>query len=142
MDVHGAGSRREFLKAGAIMPIALSATKPERREASKMERRPKLAVILTQYGASSHGICYCTKFLEGKQFDDHFEEPRCDVVAMHLMEIAKDDIGVATAKRHNVPMYPSVATTLCMGGDALAVDGVVVIGEHGTYPLNAKGQQL
>jgi hypothetical protein len=61
---------------------------------------------------------------------------------MHLMEIAKDDIGLATAKRHNVPMYPSVATALCLGGDKLAVDGVVVIGEHGTYPLNAKGQQL
>ena len=43
--------------------------------------RPKLAVILTQYGARSHGECYCTKFLEGKQFDDHFEEPRCDVEA-------------------------------------------------------------
>lgn len=105
-------------------------------------RRPKLAVILTEYGATSHGLCYCTKFLEGKQFDDHFEEPRCEVVAMHLMEIAKNDIGVATAKKHNVPMYHSVATALCQGGDTLAVDGVVLIGEHGTYPVNAKGQQL
>ncbi|HZP80563.1 MAG TPA: hypothetical protein VFB21_02900 [Chthonomonadaceae bacterium] len=104
--------------------------------------RPKLAVLLTEYGATSHGLCYCTKFLEGKQFDDHFEEPRCEVVAMHLMEIAKNDIGIATAKKHNVPMYPSVATALCQGGDELAVDGVVIVGEHGTYPLNAKGQQL
>ncbi len=104
--------------------------------------RPKLAVILTQYGAASHGVCYCTKFLEGKQFDDHFEPPRCEVVAMHLMEIASDDVGVATAKKHNVPMYPSVATALCQGGDTLAVDGVVIVGEHGTYPFNAKGQQL
>ncbi len=104
--------------------------------------RPKLAVILTQYGSQSHGVCYCTKFLEGKQYDDHFEPPRCEVVSIHLMEIAKDDVGVETAKRHNVPMYPSVATALCRGGDTLAVDGVVVVGEHGTYPLNAKGQQL
>lgn len=104
--------------------------------------RPKLAIILTQYGSSSHGVCYATKFLEGKQYDDHFEEPRCDVVAMHLMEIAADDVGVATAKRHNVPMYPTVATALCQGGDTLAVDGVVIVGEHGTYPLNAKGQQM
>jgi hypothetical protein len=105
-------------------------------------KRPRLAVILTEYGASSHGVCYCTKFLEGKQFDDHFEEPRCEVTAIHLMEIAKNDVGVETAKRHGVPMYPSVASALCCGGDSLAVDGVVVIGEHGTYPLNAKGQQM
>ncbi len=105
-------------------------------------QRPKLAVLLTQYGATSHGVCYCTKFLEGKQFDDHYEPPRCDVVAMHLMEIASDDVGVAIAKKHQVPMYPSVATALCRGDDELAVDGVVIVGEHGTYPLNAKGQQL
>ena len=104
--------------------------------------RPKLAVILTQYGATSHGLCFCTKLLEGKQFDDHFEPPRCDVVAMHLMEVARNDIGVETAKKHNVPLYQSVAAALCRGGDELAVDGVVIIGEHGKWPLNEKGQQL
>src|SRR2546428_2659149 len=77
---------------------------------------PKLAVILTQYGATSHGLCYCTKLLEGKQFDDHFEPPRCQVVSMHLMEIAKNDIGVETANKHGVPIYKSVAAALCCGG--------------------------
>lgn len=105
-------------------------------------RRPKLAVLLTQYAAGSHGVCYCTKFLEGKQFDDHYEPPRCDVASIYLMEVAPNDVGIATAKKHNVPLYPSVATALCLGGDTLAVDGVVIVGEHGTYPLNAKGQQL
>lgn len=104
--------------------------------------KPKLAVILTSYGATSHGLCYCTKFLEGKEFDDHFEEPRCEVVAMHLMQVARNDIGVATAKRHNVPLYHSVAAALCRGGDELAVDGVVLIGEHGDFPFNEKGQHM
>src|SRR5437764_12628265 len=103
--------------------------------------RPRLAVILTQYGATSHGLCFCTKLLEGKQFDDHFEPPRCEVASIHLMEVAADDIGVATAQKHGVPMYPSVATALCLGGDELDVDGVVIIGEHGAYPLNEKGPQ-
>ena len=136
------GTRRDFIKAGAAAPLALAAKEIGAQELAVPPKRPRLAVILTQYGASSHGVCYCTKFLEGKQFDDHFEEPRCDVVAMHLKEISSDDVGIATAKKHNVPLYPSVATALCQGGDELAVDGVVVVGEHGTYPLNAKGQQL
>jgi hypothetical protein len=104
--------------------------------------KPKLAVILTQYGASSHGVCFCTKLLEGKEFDDHFEPPRCEISAIHLMEIAHNDVGIETAKKHNVPMYHSVAAALCRGGDELAVDGVVLIGEHGTYPVNEKGQTL
>src|SRR5579872_1107380 len=135
-------TRREFLKAGMGVSLAFAPTERSDRQMSSTSRRPRLAVILTQYGSTSHGVCYCTKFLEGKQFDDHFEEPRCEVTAIHLMEIASDDVGVAMAKRHHVPMYPSVATALCQGGDALAVDGVVIVGEHGTYPLNAKGQML
>jgi len=106
------------------------------------DRRPKLAVVVTSYFAGSHGECYPTKLMEGKQFDDHFEPPLCDVVSMHLLEIAKNDVGVETAKRNNVPMFPTVATALCRGGNVLDVDGVVLIGEHGTYPLNDKGQQL
>jgi len=138
-------TRREVMKAG--LGVTLGALPMESHEdrsfgAPAPARRPKLAVVLTQYGASSHGVCYCTKFLEGKQFDDHYEEPRCDVVAIHLKEISADDVGVATAAKYHVPMYPSVATALCQDGDALAVDGVVVVGEHGTYPLNVKGQQL
>jgi hypothetical protein len=117
-------------------------TSPTMNTSQAPATKPRLAVILTQYGATSHGICYCTKFLEGKQFDDHYEPPLCEVVSMHLMEIASNDIGLATAKKHRVPLYPSVATALCCGGDTLAVDGVVLIGEHGTYPLNEKGQQL
>jgi hypothetical protein len=105
-------------------------------------RKPRLAVILTTYFAGSHGECYCTKLLEGKQFDDHFEEPRCEVAAIHQMEIIPPDLGVPTAKKHGVPMYHSVASALCCGGDELAVDGVVLIGEHGTWPTNAKGQQM
>jgi len=107
-----------------------------------MPKRPKLAVIITTYGAQSHGDCVCTKLLEGPQFEDHTDAPRCEVVAIHLMEIAKDDIGVGLAKKHGVPLYHSVAAALCRGGDELAVDGVVIIGEHGTYPYNEKEQHL
>jgi hypothetical protein len=135
-------TRRDVLKAGAGASLSLLA--PDATAETSMARsgRPKLAVIITQYFPTSHGVCYCTKLLEGKQYDDHYEAPRCDVAAMHIIEVGPDDIGVDTAKRHNVPLYPTVATALCLGGDTLAVDGVVVIGEHGTYPLNEKGQQL
>jgi hypothetical protein len=127
-------TRREALASAAAIPLL--------QTGGSAVRRPRLAVILTEYGATSHGLCYCTKLIEGKQFDDHFEPPRCDVVAIHLKEIAKNDIGVESARRHAIPMYPSVATALCRGGDRLAVDGVALIGEHGTYPFNEKGQQL
>ena len=39
-------------------------------------------------------------------------------------------------------IYPSIAETLTLGGDTLAVDGVLLVGEHGEYPTNEKGQRL
>jgi hypothetical protein len=46
------------------------------------------------------------------------------------------------SKKHNVPIYPTIWETLTLGGDRLAVDGVLLIGEHGQYPWNEKGQHL
>ncbi len=39
-------------------------------------------------------------------------------------------------------MYPTIAEALRCGGDKLAVDAVLTIGEHGDYPQNEKGQIL
>jgi hypothetical protein len=46
------------------------------------------------------------------------------------------------ARKHNVPIYPTIWETLTLGGSSLAVDGVLLIGEHGQYPWNEKGQHL
>ena len=37
-------------------------------------------------------------------------------------------------------IYPTIAEALTLGGGKLAVDGVVIVGEHGNYPRNEKGQ--
>ena len=37
-------------------------------------------------------------------------------------------------------IYPTIAEALTLGGGKLAVDGVVLVGEHGNYPKNEKGQ--
>jgi hypothetical protein len=37
-------------------------------------------------------------------------------------------------------IYPSIAEALTLGGNKLAVDGVVIVGEHGDYPKTPKGQ--
>nr|MDQ2900843.1 hypothetical protein [Acidobacteriota bacterium] len=39
-------------------------------------------------------------------------------------------------------VYPSIAEALRCGGDRLAVDAVLIVGEHGNYPKNEKGQIL
>jgi hypothetical protein len=46
------------------------------------------------------------------------------------------------AARYGVRLASSVRDALTLGGPRLAVDGVLLIGEHGDYPHNEKGQLL
>ena len=52
------------------------------------------------------------------------------------------DLSSKRAAEHGFTIYKTIAEALRCGGDKLAVDGVVIIGEHGNYPRNKKGQIL
>ena len=41
-----------------------------------------------------------------------------------------------------MPLFPTIAGALRLGGSQVAVDGVLIIGEHGEYPQNEWGQTL
>jgi hypothetical protein len=52
------------------------------------------------------------------------------------------DISREVAAAYDVPAFGSIRDALMLGGDALAVDAVLLIGEHGDYPENEYGQKL
>src|SRR5262249_16094220 len=52
------------------------------------------------------------------------------------------DIGRGLAARYKIPLFKTPGETLTQGGKDLAVDGVLLVGEHGDYPTNEKGQKL
>ena len=45
-----------------------------------------------------------------------------------------------SAREFGFVVFPTIAQALRLGGDRLAVDGVLIIGEHGDYPKNNLGQ--
>ena len=38
------------------------------------------------------------------------------------------------ATRWNIPVVKNIVEALTLGGDKLAVDGVLIVAEHGDYP--------
>ena len=63
-------------------------------------------------------------------------------MALFLDQIHERDVGLDLADEYGISRFDSIRAALCMGGDELAVDGVLIIGEHGDYALNEKGQHL
>jgi hypothetical protein len=52
------------------------------------------------------------------------------------------DMARDASKRFSVPLFPSIDQALCLGGRSLAVDAVLLVGEHGDYPRNELGQHM
>jgi len=95
---------------------------------------PKVAAIITTYYPNSHADVIVTRFMEGFPSDEGVVPPKSALVSMWLDQIGKNDMGVAKAAEHGVPIYRSIREALTLGGKELAVDGVLLIGEHGDYP--------
>ncbi len=121
--------RRTFIPLAAA-PFAAAATKP------------KIALVITEYRKNSHADVIAGRLLGGYEYYGKRVEPRVHAVSMFTDQVPANDMSRGMAARHDVKIYPDVRGALTLGGDKLAVDGVVLIGEHGNYPENEKGQKL
>jgi hypothetical protein len=106
-----------------------------------MDTPKKVAVIITVYYHWSHGDMLVGKILEGYSYDGK-TFPDLKVASMYVDQFPKDDLSRGLAKKHGFPIYPTIPEALTLGGKELAVDAVLIIGEHGKYPTNASGQIL
>ena len=122
-------NRRKFLFTAAL-PLA-AAAEPKR-----------IAAIITEYRAGSHADVVIGKYLEGYRQDERAPYPRSKIVSMFTEQVPKGDMSRERAKKFGVPIFRTVQEALTLGGEKLAVDGVILIGEHGNYPMNDKQQTL
>lgn len=128
-------NRRAFLASPALASSSLLA--PAQQGPPK-----RIAAIITEYRPLSHADVIIGKYLEGFNQDERPPYPRSKIVSMFTEQVPLRDMSRERAKKFNVPIYRTVAEALCLGGDKLAVDGVILIGEHGDYPMNDKAQKL
>lgn len=154
-------SRRQFLaalpaaaslsgiaNAAQDGPVLSSQSMPEPKvvfptDGVPRDGKPKrIAAITTAYWKYSHADDIITKFIEGYSIIGRIHEPHCRIVSMYIEQSPETDIGRGMAARYKIPLFKSPGETLTLGGKDLAVDGVLLIGEHGEYPDNEQGQKL
>lgn len=106
-------------------------------------RRPKIAAICTTYFKYSHAQHIVDRFLEGYGWEGEHHRPPMDLVALWVDQVGEGDLSRERASRFpSMKIYPTIAEALTLGTSRLAVDGVLLIGEHGRYKRNEKGQRL
>src|SRR5438309_1289360 len=67
--------------------------------------------------------------------------PRHYVHSMFVHQAPDNDLSREVGREHGIKITRSIEDALTAGGK-LAVEGVLLIGEHGNYPRNDKGQIL
>jgi hypothetical protein len=123
--------RREFI-CSAAASVASAATPAKKR----------IAALSTTYHLRSHSDNFITRFLEGYWINDKYYDPPAQVVSLFMDQVHPADIGQRLSMAYGFPVVKTIAEALTLGKDRLAVDGVLLVGEHGNYPHNEKNQQL
>lgn len=101
----------------------------------------RLAIVTTEWRFHSHAWHMGERFLMGYPINGSWHQPPIEVVSVYVDQVPENDLSRSRSEEFGFPIYPTVAEALRCGGDQLAVDAVLIIGEHGNYPDNEFGQK-
>lgn len=102
----------------------------------------RVAVVSTIYVYLKHTQHFIDRLLVGYPYEGEWIRPDVEVVSLYVDQKPEGDQSLDRAREFGFEVHPTIAEALRCGGDELAVDGVLIIGEHGEYPSNEKGQKL
>ena len=108
-----------------------------------MSKRPQIAAVTTIYHPYAHTQHIVDRFLEGYGWAGEHHYPPMDLVSLYVDQTKENDLSRDRMARFpQLKIYSTVRDALTFGGDSLKVDGILLVGEHGEYPTNEKGQRL
>ena len=142
-------NRRQFTQRLAATSMAASVagllTSPISGNAaygSVRSERKKIAFLGTEVYQHSHAQHFLDRFCMGFATGGKWHAPQVDVASVYIDQVSDRDLSQQRIRRYGLTSFPTVKDALTHGSSKLAVDGVVIIGEHGKYPVNEKGQTL
>src|SRR4051812_15965649 len=117
-------SRRTLL-AGIPATVMLGCTNKQ------TPTRPRIAAVVTEYRKWSHAEHMVDRFLYGYGWESQHHRPAMDLVSLYVDQVKENDLSRERVRSFPATkMYPTIAEALTLGGSQLAVDGVLLIGEH------------
>lgn len=104
--------------------------------------RKRIAFLGTVIFQHSHAQHFLDRLTLGYTWAGGWQQPRLDIASTYIEQLDSNPLGRQRLQKYGFTPARSIADALTLGTGKLAVDGVVVIAEHGDYPNNAKGQKL
>ena len=135
-------NRRTFLSQLSTLTAASILAPHSLALAAPSSTRKRIAFLGTEVRQHSHAQHFLDRLALGYGWQGAWQNPRLDIASIYLDQFPEGDLGRQRIERYGLTQYPTIADALTLGTGKLAVDGVVIIAEHGNYPRNEKGQKL
>lgn len=120
------------------------ATQPDQRHTPPGKRVP-VAALVTVYHHNSHADVIASRLVQTDTLDGKGRVSPLELVSLYRDQKnpwegkpgSRPDIADGLSATHGFPIVPDIRRALTRGRDKLAVDGVLLIAEHGDYPRSA-----
>lgn len=120
-----------------ISPVVANAD-----DKTKSEKLPRIAAVVTEYRHNSHADVIVSQLMLTKTLDGKGEFPKLKLVSLYTDQVPKNDTSRKLAGEHGVPIFDTIEGALTLGTGKLAVDGILLVAEHGQYPMSPTGQRV
>jgi hypothetical protein len=130
-------NRRNFLATGSLAALAVQSL--GRTNASNSRKR--IAFLGTEVRTHSHAQHFLDRHAMGYTYGGKWQAPRFDIASVFIDQHPEGDLAPSRIEKYKLNSFSSIEEALTLGTSKLAVDGVVIIAEHGKYPDNEKGQR-
>ena len=109
--------------------------------ASGQEKIP-VAGITTLYQRNTHADVLIGRILDTDTLDGRGRSSDLKLLSLYVDQVKDADVSRALADKHGFRSFEQVGKTLTLGTNKLAVEGVMLIAEHGEYPISDSGQMV
>ena len=136
-------TRRQMLEITGMAGLTALAGNAAAAFPQTQQQRPRIAVLASYWAATrSHADWIVNKLIDGYWWNGAYTPSRVEVVSLYIHQHDESLLGQKVAKAKNIPIFKTVDQAVTLGGKELAVDGVVIVAEHGEYPTDLKGHWL
>lgn len=103
-------------------------------------RIPKLAGVTTVYHHNSHSDVLLTRLVKTDSLDGRGNKTSAELATLYVDQTHENDTSRKWSAEQAIPIHDTIEGALTNHSDQLAVDGVMLIAEHGKYPESDTGQ--
>ena len=124
----------------ALAPLTLLETRVRPQIVLPIVRKP-IAGITTVYRHNSHSDLILGRMAQTDTLDGRGRVPTLQMASLYTDQKPTTDLSRKICVDLNIPIFKTVAETLTLGKEGIAVDGVMMVAEHGEYPHSPTGAE-